>query len=127
MLELIQEGVDRFGVRLPIDGLCLGWRVRGGLDFLAEVALGRPVMTHLPERLDNGQTKQQLAQVILPVDGELPLFGAGKKSPENRLHDVFRIDTAGHTLAEPPARQGDQTVGIALEEFAGGLLIPPAP
>jgi hypothetical protein len=127
VFELIQENVHGFGVGLRIDRLGLDWRIGVGLDFLAEVALGRPVMTHLPQRLDHGQAEQQLAQVILCADGKLPFLGAGKKRAEDRLHNIFCIDTAGHSLADTPPRQGEQAIGIALKELAGGLLIASAP
>jgi hypothetical protein len=124
MFELIHERYDR--LRRGFIGHHLHEhfiRVVALRRLLARIALGRTVMSDLAESLVRRDSHEQLEQVVFSGDIELIVLYACEKGAEYRLDDVFRIDAAVHALADAASGEHKQAGGVAIKNFARGLIV----
>jgi hypothetical protein len=76
----------------------------------------------------HGDFREQLAEIVLLVDRELPIAQPAEKSAKDGLHDIVGIDTGRQPMADPLPGDRSQAIDIAIEEPSSRVLIagPPA-
>src|SRR5262245_33090241 len=123
VVQLVDERNDRDGGRFlghDLQDVVLGELALRLL--VVRVAAGGPVVGNLPQRLVQGDTDQQLGQVVLVGDLELVVLQPGEESPEHGLDDVLRVQPTVHPLADSAAGNAHEPADVPVEQLRRGAL-----
>jgi hypothetical protein len=110
-----QKFVQPFHTPVSLFGLEIGIAFPGG------------VVLDLLEDFVDGDSHQQLAQVVLVLDFELAVLRSAEKRPENRLNDVLGVNSAGKPLADPPPSKSNEAVQVLIHQLPGRVWVTGTP